>query len=1063
MNAIRVISASAGSGKTYRLVDELERAIVAPDNPVRPEAVLGTTFTVKAAAELRERVRARLLERGLVAQAQMLATARIGTVNAVCASLVTEFAFELGLPPETRTLQDDASKAAFERSLASLVSTRAGDDEPGEVASGAASVLFECEDRMPGLDWLNQVRQIVQQARSNRIDASTLRRCAQRSTEALLAYLPDAAPDGTAVDQHLRQQLEAFVGSPPRDATKKTADVLDVCRQALACLRDGRPLSWNEWSKLTLLEAAVASHEACEPVREAARAYGRHPQLRADLTSAITSVFELAAAALEAYQQYKRQWGLIDFVDQERLALELLERPEVREILSARLDLVLVDEFQDTSPLQLELFLALARIAPRSVWVGDQKQAIYGFRGTDPGLMDAAVSALETRAGAEALETLEHSWRSRAELVRLTSDVFASAFEAQGIPESRVRLVPSRFTPDPDSLGSVVEVWTLDAKNNSQEAAALAAAVSRVLSDERVLVRDLVTDAPRRPRPADIAILCRSNDAAVRAAAALEARGIPAILGRSGLNSTLEARVVLAALRLWVDSHDSLAAAELGRLAGLPAEPEVWLSHVLDAAGRPFQALDEVLRVEAARRQQPAAGVLAGFDAAVEAVGARELCLRWGSDTQRLANLDQLRSHAVRYVDLCADERQTPTLAGLVAHLDALPAEKDDEQATPGGQAAVRVSTWHGAKGLEWPITVLYGLDRTREPSAFGVHVVSDRDEFSFEAPLDGRWIRYWPDPFRPRPAGPGKPGNYKGNTTLHDSVRNGAEHQAQETRAASENLRLLYVGWTRARDLLVLASRTGKLFDGVLGTLTGTDGAKLLRQFDAEGKATWAGRRVTARMRATGPDEAVAQDVVPGAGYVARGHRLFPPAMVRPSSLSGSCTLGATERLGAMLSVVGGGDPVALGDACHAFFAADGDDLPDAERVAMARTLLASFSVQGALRAEDLADAGALLRGWIHRCWPEATLRREWPLQGRMADGSELHGFADVVLEVPDGLVLLDHKCLGGTLGEALESARGYGGQIAAYVDVLQRATGRAVVARWLHLPFQGVCVEVV
>ena len=78
MNAIHLISASAGSGKTHRLVDALERAITSVENPVRPEAVIATTFTVKASAELRERVRARLLEGGLVAQAQRLAMARIG-------------------------------------------------------------------------------------------------------------------------------------------------------------------------------------------------------------------------------------------------------------------------------------------------------------------------------------------------------------------------------------------------------------------------------------------------------------------------------------------------------------------------------------------------------------------------------------------------------------------------------------------------------------------------------------------------------------------------------------------------------------------------------------------------------------------------------------------------------------------------------------------------------------------------------------------------------------------------------------------------------------------------
>lgn len=1061
MNAIHVISASAGSGKTHRLVDELERAITSVENPIRPEAVIATTFTVKAAAELRERVRARLLEKGLVVEAQRLAMARIGTVHSVCSSLVTEFAFELGLPPETRTLDDDAARGAFERSLDSLVGTTRDEDGTVLAGSGAAAGLLSLEDRMPGLDWLKRVREIAEQARANRVNPAGLRACATRSVDSLLVYLTPAVGDGAALERALREALEAFVVNNALDTTKITAGVVEVCERALTPLRRGRALPWTDWSRLAAAEPGAKSRTLYEPVREAARAYDRHPQLAADLRAAITNVFELAARALETYQNYKLQWGLIDFVDQERLALQLLERPQVCEILAEQLDLVLVDEFQDTSPLQLELFLALASIAPRSVWVGDQKQAIYGFRGTDPGLMDATVAAIEARAGAGALETLEHSWRSRAELVWLTSDVFAPAFDAQGIPAARVRLAPARPTCDPDALGAVVEVWRLTAgRRKDEEAGALATAVAQLLSDGAVKVRDLVTGEARGPRPADVAVLCRTNHDARRVGAALKGIGVPAVLGRPGLIATLEARVVLAALRLWVDGRDSLATAELGRLVSLPNDPGAWLNQVLDAQGSPFQDLAEVTRIAAARKANTAAGLLTAFDVALDAVGARELCLRWGSDMQRLANLDQLRSQAVGYADLCETERQTPTMAGLVAHLESLTDDDRDGQATPGGQDAVTVSTLHGAKGLEWPVTVLYGLDSNREPNAFGVRVVSERDTFSFEEPLGGRWIRYWPDPFQPKPFA-GMPSNYKGNTTLHAAVRNGVEHVAEAKRSASENLRLLYVGWTRARDVLVLASKDGKLLDGSLGTLTGADGAPLLAEPDANGVATWAGRVVNTRVRATAVSGGVPVAVEPGEGYVARGPREFPPATVSPSSLSGVGTLGEPESFGGAVPVSVGADPTSLGDACHAFFAADGDDLDEAERVQMAARLLQSFSVQGSLRAEDLARAGASLRGWAGRRWPGAIWRREWPLRRRLSDGSELHGFADLVLETSEGLVIIDHKCLGGTIAEALGAAASYGAQLAAYAEVFERATGRDVLGRWLHLPLQGMCVE--
>src|SRR5690606_39222752 len=92
---VRFISAGAGSGKTYRLTEELEHALVR--DGIAPARVIGTTFTVKAAAELRERVRERLIERGFIALAEQTAQALIGTVHSVSERLLRRFAFELGL------------------------------------------------------------------------------------------------------------------------------------------------------------------------------------------------------------------------------------------------------------------------------------------------------------------------------------------------------------------------------------------------------------------------------------------------------------------------------------------------------------------------------------------------------------------------------------------------------------------------------------------------------------------------------------------------------------------------------------------------------------------------------------------------------------------------------------------------------------------------------------------------------------------------------------------------------------------------------------------------------
>ena len=123
--------------------------------------------------------------------------------------------------------------------------------------------------------------------------------------------------------------------------------------------------------------------------------------------------------AMIAYQEFKKKRGLIDFVDQEQLLLKALDLPDVSNVLQEELDLLLVDEFQDTSPIQLALFLKLAEAATETVFVGDVKQAIYGFRGSDPELMQAVLKTVEKEGGRK--EVLGKSYRSRGHLVEYTN------------------------------------------------------------------------------------------------------------------------------------------------------------------------------------------------------------------------------------------------------------------------------------------------------------------------------------------------------------------------------------------------------------------------------------------------------------------------------------------------------------------------------------------------------------------------------------------------------------------------------------------------------------------
>lgn len=1051
---ILLISASAGSGKTHQLVNELEQAITRSENPVRPEGIIATTFTVKAAAELRERVRSRLLGADHADKAQRLGAARIGTVNSVCGHLVTDFALELGISPETQVLDEAAADEAFEHALSSVIgASRSRDDDgcPAPATGSASGTLTELKELWRDLDWLKDVRTIASRARANAMTPEMLRQCAKRSIDGFLGYTGPAAAHGYALEEKLEAALGSFVPAAV-DTTKATAEVVRLVRQAHSRLKAGQPLSWWEWAKLAAAEPGAKSRDLFEPVREAARGHERHPALREEVRTCVSLVFDLAAQALQAYADHKRLWGVMDFIDQEVKALELLGRPEVQEILREQVDLVLVDEFQDTSPLQLDIFLALSRLAPLSVWVGDQKQAIFGFRGTDPSLMDAAIAALMERDGVSAQKTLPHSYRSRPELVWLTSDVFAPAFQPHGIPADRVRLEPAPgATETPDTLGPVVEIWRVAGKARDAQSAALAAAVGELLDDPEALVRDVLTNEPRRVQPRDVAVLCRTHVSCERVTKALESRGIPAVRPRLGLMRSAEARVALAALRLWVEPAQPLATAELGRLLAHPDDSAAWVAAVLETPGKTFATLAEVERIAAAAKQMSMAGPIEAFDASMEAIGIRETCLRWGRSAQRLANVDALRAMAHRYVASCQVEGEAATVAGLVAHLRSLEDDEKDEQAVLTGADAVFVGTLHSAKGLEWPVTVLYEIDSTRKPTAFGVHLESDREQFDLADPLGGRWIRYWPDPYAPQ-----------SSTALHQKVSAGPEHAAAQTRETREMLRLLYVGWTRARDRLVLAGKAGKIVGDALGLLRDASGNPLIVEPEPGAECTWAGRKVEARIRTAEPTEAATGAPEPGVGYDADGPREYPPASANMSTVVRAGTVGEIEVIDSPLFIQPPVEWIDLGSAVHAFFAADAAGLAAEDRLPLATAILERWGVQGALRGEELVEAAGALRAWVGRRWPAARAHREWPVRLRQPNGTEFIGFTDMVLMDADSFALVDYKCVSGSRDEALQAAAGYAGQLWTYAEAIATATGKRAAGCFVHLVAQGLVVAV-
>jgi ATP-dependent helicase/nuclease subunit A len=485
-----------------------------------------------------------------------------------------------------------------------------------------------------------------------------------------------------------RRRFRGVTQSLQDNAQKNTKEYLDLLVSAQRDLAQ-HTLAWSAWNKLTVCGSAKVKTLA-EPVMEAAAIWPATPGCTVTCVATFELMFALAADTLDAYASAKRQIGALDFTDQERLLLDVLDHPFVASTLGEELDLLMVDEFQDTSPIQLALFLKLARYARQVVWVGDIKQAIYGFRGSDTALMRSVIEALPKLGGTK--EVLAHSWRSRPALVEFVNHVFATRFE--GLAASEVTLSRSgRRLTGPSRCGLVdrrQQRRDPQPGSRGRHPAALGFGHPDHGSEERA--------ASQAVRAADIAILARANDTVKDIAAALGAAGIASATQQPGLLGEPEVVLALACIRRLNDDGDTLATAEIVSLADC-AEPETWLVDRLAwlAAGEPpWEWKERALAghephviLETLRSLRDQAAVLTPREA-VELVIARcglaRRVVQWQQGADRAPGASGQSGPVIglaqQYEDECLSGRDAASLSGLLLWLQDLAGQRARHEGT---------------------------------------------------------------------------------------------------------------------------------------------------------------------------------------------------------------------------------------------------------------------------------------------------------------------------------------------------------------------------------------------
>jgi ATP-dependent helicase/nuclease subunit A len=784
------VTAGAGTGKTAMLARRFLHHVVS--DGFSPVEIVAITFTEKAAAELRSRIRAELAASQGEEQAAEADAAQISTIHAMAARICRDFYDLAEIPADFRMLDEtDAAILA-----ADWFDEAVGHIEPEIVRSlgytWLRDALRELFKDPPAAEQAltfgeKHFRELVDKTRESSMLALMQAECwcdaeivlnqfrgrgddkLEPHRAAIVNAMADLASghnSSNAISSILAAKLNVgSKGNWPADSIQRVKECIKALRTAMAEGGDFEGVS---------VQFGEAENEMCKRVELLRRAFSN---------------------ALDYLRQTKLERRVLDFDDLEHYALKVLVHQEARDHYSERWKAILVDEFQDTNPVQEKLLKALSDGETRLTIVGDGKQSIYGFRRADPRVF----KRFRDFIGHEVV--LDRTFRTHGGLVEPVNTIFS---EILGDMHQPLEAERKSFPHD----GTFVEAHSfyneeLDIEYIRRiEARYIADEIGRII-DGGLMVWDSRENLTRPARPSDIAILSRTRAPLDIYIDELLDAGIPAINSGGGdLLETRTAEDMVALLRFISDPSDDIALASLLRgpffgvsdiqlyeLSRVREKDETWwslLSRQNSGVERAFDLLNELLEISksvSAERLLEVADEKTGYTAVISNLGQGE---------RRMADwfgfLSLLRRFAsLGRSDVVGTHRYLRDLdrAGSVVPRPPLDAGN-----------AVSLMTIHAAKGLEWPVVFVPNLSGAKN---------RDEQDVRFDAEI-----------------GVGLKVNIRNAKGSSESVEPAifklikAKKRSDEK---EESARILYVALTRARDRLYLTSagRPGNDFETLL------------------------------------------------------------------------------------------------------------------------------------------------------------------------------------------------------------------------------------------------------
>jgi ATP-dependent helicase/nuclease subunit A len=1027
------VEAGAGTGKTTALVDRVV-ALVSGGTPI--ERIVAITFTERAAAELRDRVRGGLgmakekhPEQSVVIE-QALASldrAQISTIHSFCQSALYSSAAEAGIDPSFRVQDEVMAERRFHERWRLYLEALGGNAEAGAAidrALGLGLSTWHMETlaselvRRPDLPALLEAKPL----KADPVTCPDI-----DSMLARLARLPlDIAPE----DDKLRVKVER-VKSLVDELRRSDGERESALAAGAEIVREG---GWG------VSNQGVWGRGTIELVREVASGIANELRetLRACRSEALAAVLPLIVRFVLADAHQRGREGTLTFDDLILSVRDLLRsNVEAVAMLRSRYDVMLIDEFQDTDPLQVDIAMAFAAdpnsgsIGPgRLFLVGDPKQSIYRFRRADMAIYSRTREKVQANEGR--FPVLAMNRRSRRVVLDWVNKVFEPLIGSGGEPEVQPEYRPIHEGRLPVDVAGPGVAWIGGEFPDLNARGVREIEAGQVVANCLAVLREgwEVGDGKGGVRGAslsDIAVLIPTRAILPALERAFADAEVPyRVESGSLIYRTQEVRDLLNCLTAIDDPGDSVAIAAALRSTAFACTDVELAEHkasggswnyfspkLAESRSKVADCLRTLAQYHSKRHESSLAALVERFvaDRGQVEVGMLDAGNRNSFRRARFV-VEQARAfEAAEPASLRAFVNWMESRAGE-AILDNEGAGLDDDE------EAVRVLTIHGAKGLEFPIVFVAGLG-TAPMNRTGVYM-ADRATDDVAVCIGSKTAN------RSFELGP----------TEHLSV-------LEKKHTAAEYARLLYVATTRARDHLVVSLFSGKgAFSTcgakVLAANGATTHAPQRAQLPREAKST---RRAFEDLEPDPADELTAED------FTRQRERLLAGAIQRKyTSATAIGQQKKDENPDTTEPWSRGRGGTRLGRAVHAAIQSLPLDADDATIAAFAKAQAVAEAIP-----HRTAEVERLV-SWVirssHAAQRARTAKRalrEVPFAVQV-DGVVLEGFIDLLLETNEAIELVDWKTDQISAGEVEARLEEYKTQAGLYVYGIESATGRKV-----------------